>query len=134
MFGLFNIPRASYSYYRPTVYRQRYIPLESYLIRSIRQAQEAEYIKSLLHEALIQQKKDRENNESISNNIDQKDDKKESPPQDEQKQIQKAKYYPFYYFESHSRFDGDKLIEEEKSQKIDSEGKVHKTLKRRIGD
>lgn len=130
MFGLFSIPRASYSYCGPSVYRQRYVPLESYLIRSIRQAQEAEYIKSLLYETLVQQKKDTKNNENISNNID----KKESPSQDKQKRIQKAKYSPLYYFESHSRFDGDKIIEEEKTQKIDSEGKVHKTLKRKIGD
>lgn len=41
---------------------------------------------------------------------------------------------PLYYFESHSRFDSEKFIEEKKEQTIDSECKIHHSLKRRIDD
>lgn len=128
MFYFYNAPRVNYNYYRPTIYRQRYVPIESYLLNSLRQAQEYENLKTLFYKSLIQQKKDqasKEENEKKPNEDDIKNENKEE---------QKQKQNPFYYFESHSTFDGEKIIEEQKVQKIDSEGKVHHSLKRRLGD
>ena len=134
MFGLFSLPRASYSYYRPAIYRQRYVPVESYLLRSIRQAQEYDNLKTLLYKALMQQQKENE-----THGIDHRDSCKDESVERKEETAnvdQKKKSLPnkFYYFESHSRFDGEKMVEEQKTHRIDSEGKVHQSLKRRLGD
>lgn len=148
MFHIFNIPRVNYNYCRPTIYRRRYNPIESYLLNSIREAQEIEKLRAILYNRLIQQQyKDQlsvkseisnkqkskdivkcnnteNNNNNNDNNVDinaNDNPVNESPS-------------PFYYFESHSIFDGEKFIEERKERTIDSEGKIHQSLKRRIDD
>ena len=136
MFQIFNIPRANYSYYRPTLYRKRYVPVESYLLDSIRQAQEIENLRSVLYNSLIhQQYKD-----IMSKSKSQQTEAEiKNQPQDQSEEIPEIKQTstlssPVYYFESHSRFDGENLIEERKERTIDSEGKVHQSLKRILGD
>ena len=148
MFQIFNIPRVNCNYYRPTIYRRRYNPIESYLLNSIREAQQIEKLRAIPYNILIQQQyKDQlsvkseisnkqkskdivkcnnteNNNNNNDNNIDinaNDNPVNESPS-------------PFYYFESHSIFDGEKFIEERKERTIDSEGKIHQSLKRRIDD
>ena len=137
MFQIFNIPRVNYNYYRPTIYRRRYVPIESYLLNSIRQAQEIETLRSVLYNSLIRQyykdiptetKTPRTEPETKDHEEDQI---KETSDENKQNHSTPS---PIYYFESHSRFDGEKLIEERKERKIDSEGKVHQTLKRRLGE
>ena len=132
MFGFFNAPRVSYNYYRPTIYRQRYVPIEAYLLNSIRQAQEYEKFKSLLYKVMIEQQREKEihddkENQPIDNNNNEE-------AKEDQKCEEKQTLEPFYYFESHSKFDGEKIVEEQKTRKTDSEGKIHQTLKRRLGD
>lgn len=134
MFRFFNVPRVSYNYYRPTIYRQRYVPIEAYLLNSIKQAQEYEKFKSLIYQEMLKQRKGKEihdENEQPIDNIDNIDEKKEEPKNENTQEI-KAKQ--FYYFEKHSKFDGEKIVEEQKERKIDSEGKIHQTLKRSLGD
>ncbi len=69
MFQFFNAPRVSYSYSRPTIYRQRYVPIESYLLNSIMQAQKYERFKYLLQRAMIEQRMQKE--EEIHNENEQ---------------------------------------------------------------
>lgn len=130
MFGLFNIPRVRYSYYRPTFYRQRYVPFESYLLRSIRQAQEYDNFRTLLYNAMIQQQKEKESQEVLNDKETQ--ETKEEPLETDQPSNASPK--PYYCIESHSIFDGEKIVEERKTQQIDSEGRHHRSIKRRLGD
>lgn len=143
MFQVFNIPRVNYGYYRPTIYLRRYIPIESYLLNSIRQAQEFENMKYILYNSLIRQQQKEESlkpkaaeNQNENNNDNINDNINDQPTDETEKVQQKtvSSSSPIYYFESHSRFDGKNLVEERKERKIDSEGKVHQKLKRRLGD
>ena len=136
MFRFFNIPRVNYNYYRPTIYRRKYVPVESYLLNSIRQEQEIENLRSVLYNSIIRQ----QYKDLISKaELPQEEVESEKHIQDQNNETSETNQkqsipLPVYYFESHSRFDGEKIIEERKERKIDSKGKVHQTLKRRLGD
>lgn len=100
MFRFFNAPRVSYSYVKPTIYRQRYIPIDSYLLNSIKQAQKYERFKNLLQRAIIEQQKQKEEveihneNEHPKDNIDiEKIEKKDDQISKENKA---SKNIPFY--------------------------------------
>ena len=128
MFQFFNIPRANYRYYKPTIYLQRYDPIESYLLNAIKRAEEYEKLKSLYYQSLVQQQRKQDEkakcheNQPINNDTPKVDSKSVSKPKQ------------FYYLESHSHFDGEKIVEERKEQKVDSDGNIHNSLKRRLGD
>lgn len=136
MFQFYNIPRVNYSYYRPTIYRRRYDQVESYLLNSFRRAQEIEILKSFLYNSIKhQQSKDISSKAETPQTEEETSNHKpyEINETTEIKQKQSLPS-PVYYFESHSKFEGDKIIEERKERIIDNEGKIHEKLKRRLGD
>ena len=128
MFQFFNIPRANYRYYKPTIYLQRYDPIESYLLNAIKRAEEYEKLKSLYYQSLVQQQRKQDEKAKCDENQPINND----TPKDDSKSVSNPK--PFYYLESYSHFDGEKIVEERKEQKVDSDGNIHNSLKRRLGD
>ena len=133
MLGLFNIPRVSYNYYRPVIYRRRYVPAESYLLNAIKQMQEYDALQSLLYRSLIAQQKS-QNEEIKAENENNQIEKEATEAKTELEPNESKESMPIYYYESHSRYDDGKIVEERKEKKIDSEGKVHHSLVRRLGD
>ncbi|OHT12814.1 cysteine protease [Tritrichomonas foetus] len=64
-------------------------------------------------------------------------DKKEDNIPKETKKKQNQNQNPFrniYYYEGKSRYDGHNYVEEHRERLTDSEGKVHVTQRRRLGD
>ena len=95
--------------------------------------QEYDALQSLLYRSLIAQQKS-QNEEIQAENENNQIDNETTEAKTEKEPIESKKPMPIYYYESHSRYNDGKIVEERKEKKIDSEGKVHHSLMRRLGD